>query len=121
MSSVRRAISGWEPELAPLLDLAPQTAKLAEIAQSFVQRAHDRALGFGDSPFRGDMSARLPDWPFMPDFYRALDAPCAAALSAKGLVRLSELQMRCVKDVARRHPRYFLEAYAAFFKELSVV
>jgi hypothetical protein len=108
VSSVRRSIGDWEPELAPSLDLAPSTGALSDLAQSFVQRAHDRALGFGVSPFRKDMASLLPQWPFDAEFFRALDAPCAAALTARGMVKLTSLQLRCVKDVARRHPRYFL-------------
>lgn len=121
VSSARRAIREWEPELAPLLDLAPPVGRLFDSAQGFVQRAHDRALGFGASPFRRELASSLPAWRFDDEFFRALDAPCAAALAARGTVQLSSLQLRCVKDVARRHPRYFLEAFAAYFKDPSVV
>jgi len=118
IGSIRKWIKEWEPELAPLIDLAPPTPHLRDIAQSFVQRAHDRTLGFGASPFRPDIARYLPQWPFDEEFFRALDAPCAAALAAYGRVTLTDLQLRCIKDVARRHPRYFLEAFSAFFKEL---
>jgi hypothetical protein len=36
------------------------------------------------------------------------------------VIVLDDTQLRCVKEVARRHPRYFLDAYSAILKEPPV-
>jgi hypothetical protein len=53
-------------------------------------------------------------------FFRDLDAPVVAALAAKEAVNLNPEHVYCIKDVARRDPRYFREAFAAAFKEQCI-
>jgi hypothetical protein len=113
-------IAAEEAAIAPLLGLAPPVSKLADVAQQFMQRSHDLADHFLASPFRPAIERRLPQWQFDSGYWRALDAPCAAALAASEAINLDQDQLRCVKDVARRHPKYFSEAFIATFKEHPV-
>jgi hypothetical protein len=119
--TITRALSAEvEPATATLLDQPVKTTPMAEVAQAFMQRAHDRAETFALSPFRPQFAERLPRWPFNGQCWRALDAPCAAALAAAEKITLDAAQLRCVKDVARRHPPYFEQAFAVVFKELRL-
>ncbi len=113
-------IAAEEFAIAPLLGLTPSYPNRSDAAQQFMQREHDMAEHFGDSPFRPEMASLLPTWQFHESYWRTLDAPCAAALAAKELVKLNDGQMRCVKDVARRHPKYFGQAYIATFREQAI-
>lgn len=114
-----RAIAAEEPALAVLFRLSADAVTLPDAAQFFMQLAHDDASHAGRSPFRPSLTPLLPDWQRFDDlFWRALDAPCAAALAVAGRARLTDDQVRCVKDVARRHPRYFKQAFTARWKEL---
>ena len=117
ITNTRKKIAEYDPSLAYTLGQPGPEKTLDVVAQAFMNRAHDRAEGFGNSPFRPHFNAILPRWIFTEGFWRALDAPCAAARAAREEIALDAAQVRCVKDVARRHPRYFAEAYRAVLKE----
>lgn len=112
----RGRIAALVPMTAPLLNQPSPNVPISEAAQIFMQRASDRAEALSGSPFRPGLEDFLPAWEFDAHFWRALDAPCAAARAAREELTLSEAQIRCVKDVARRYPRYFLDAFAAILK-----
>jgi hypothetical protein len=120
ISSVRCGIAALQPALASVLELPSSTRELREAAQDMMRRAQDRASSFMHNPFRPDLSSLLPSWQFREDCWRALDAPCAAALACSGRAQLTPAQTRCVKDVARNHPRYFEEAFSAFLRETNL-
>jgi hypothetical protein len=117
IATARGRISAIEPTTSPLLNQSMPFKTISEAAQTFMHRAHDRVEGFALSPFRPQLTKYLPNWDFHNQYWRALDAPCAAAQAARRELRLDDGQLRCVKDVARRHPRYFLEAFSAIFRE----
>ena len=123
VKSRKQAIVAAGPALASLLGFATgprrEQRSLAEAMMAFMQENHDEQQG-GSSPFRPDMQASLPDIRRFDDrFWRALDAPCAAAVAARRRMSLSPLQLRCVKDIHRRFPRYFEQAFAARWRELN--
>lgn len=117
IAGVRARIAALDSTLAPLLNQPRPDVSLADAAQAFMHRAHDRAEVFTLSPFRPQLTSHLPEWVFNQSYWRAMDAPCAAARAAREEVSLNPAQIRCVKDIARRHPRYFMDAYAAVLKE----
>jgi hypothetical protein len=39
-------------------------------------------------------------------------------LAARGQFELSAAELTCAKDIARKHPRWFREAFVAAFKEI---
>jgi len=118
IASTRSRIAEAEAATAPLLNLPPPAANISDVAQAFMQRAGDRAESFAQSPFRSQMADLLPPWQFSEIYWRALDAPCAAAMAAAERVTLNTTQVRCVKHVARKHPRYFQQAFAAILKDI---
>lgn len=113
----RQQIAAFDPTLRPMFDLPLEVLPLREAANSFVTRSHDRIRGGASSPFRPDHAASLPDWNLSPAFWRALDAPIAAAQAAQGHIALDARHIRCIKDVARAHPKWFAQGYAAAMKE----
>jgi hypothetical protein len=119
ISSRRAEICSLEPALAPLLDLSTPQMDLMEAAQSFLNRSGDRIPEHMRSPFRCAFSG-LPEWNVSSHFLRDLDAPVVAAIAAREAVCLDAEHVYCIKDVARRDPRYFREAFAAAFKEHSI-
>jgi len=90
---------------------------LNDVVQAFLNRSTDRISSSLTNPFRPEHRESLPSWPFPEPFWRALDAPIAAAQAAAERSTLSLPQIYCIKDVARRHPRYFREAFAAALLE----
>lgn len=118
VSDRRKAIAEQEPALAPLLGLKADETDLHAAANAFLNRSDDRIQTM-QNPFRPLRSAVLPAWTVGEHFWRALDAPVAAALSALGHVKLEHAEVRCVKDISRRHPRWFREAFAATLKEMQ--
>lgn len=117
ISERRLAIVDRDDVLAPLLELAPPRQPLGDIVQAFLNRSADRISSTLANPFRPEHAARLPSWPFPESYWRALDAPIATARAAAEHCALSLPQLYCIKDVARRHPRYFREAFAAALSE----
>lgn len=119
ISGRRREICSFELSLAPLLDLSTPKVPLREAAQSFLNRSGDRIPEHVTSPFRPGI-AGLPVWNVSSHFIRDLDAPIVAALAAREAIQLSPEHVYCIKDVERRHPRYFQEAFATAYKETSI-
>lgn len=121
MVEARARVAHLLPALRSAFGFPPPHGGLLVEANAFLTRAHHRIHDYARSPFRGAWAERLPAWEFHPGFHRALDAPLAAALAAGGRVALNEAQVRCVKDVARRHPRWFAAGFAAAFEEYGLV
>jgi len=117
ISNRRRAIGTIDPAAGALLANLTATVSLETAAQTFMHDVHDRSDERVRSPFRPSLTSRLKNWTFDEAYWRCLDAPLAAVLASTGLADLDGPQLRCVKDVARRYPRYFREAFAAFLKE----
>jgi len=114
-----REIGQAEPILLPLLGIQPEVSPLDAAVMSFFQRSHDRMDLSVSNPFRPAHAARLPLWKIENEqFWRAFDAPIIAARAAKGEFTLSPPELVATKDVARRHPRWFREGFAAALKEL---
>lgn len=119
ISGRRRQIAELEPILAPQLELPGSTLSAKDAAQAFLNRSGDRIAENGANPFRPALEPLLPGWNLSEHFYRALDAPRAAALAAQEKAELDLGQIYAIKDMARQHPRYFREAYAAALRENS--
>jgi hypothetical protein len=113
----REAIAAFDPVLAPLLVLEAPPETLDGAANDFLVRSVDRIEGGRWSPFRPARQDLLPQWTYLERYWRALDAPIAAALAALEIIDLDEAEIACVKDVARRHPRWFREGFAAKIRE----
>jgi hypothetical protein len=92
--------------------------RVSEIVGSFLDRSGDR-IGKERlaNPFRPSHEDALHDWPGALHYRRAIDAPIVAAKAAKSRAELSAGQIACIKEIARRHPRYFSECYAASIRE----
>jgi hypothetical protein len=116
VSDRRKAIAEHEPALAPLLGLKVDHEDLLIASNAFLNRSDDRIQDM-QNPFRRHRAHLLPTWGVGEHFWRALDAPVVAALSATERVRLNDAEVRCVKDIERRHPRWFREAFAAAIEE----
>lgn len=117
ISSRRRQIAQVDPALSPHLDLPSPTLSTKDAAQAFLNRSGDRISETGGNPFRPAFNSLLPEWNLSEHFYRALDAPLAAALAAQEKAVLDLGQIYAIKDVGRQHPRYFREAFAAALRE----
>ena len=113
----RKAIAALDDTLTPLLELAPPPGVMMDIVQFFLNRSTDRIPSSLDNPFRGELASQLPSWSFPERYWRALDAPIVAARAAAERHQPNLAQIYCIKDVARRHPRYFREAFAAALLE----
>lgn len=118
ISETRSELASLEPILAPLLELPTRPELLDLAANSFLTRSGDRISSCNSNPFRPNLTPELPEWRYDDQFWRALDAPIAAAMAALGKVKLDEPQLTAVKDIARRHPQWFREAFAAALKEV---
>jgi hypothetical protein len=114
----RRLIAEREPAIAGLLHQPVERRALSEAANAFLNRSDDR-IQSAANPFRPVRAADLPSWPVDEGFWRALDAPVAAALAAAGRLALASPEIICVKDIARRHPRWFRDGYQAAFSEFN--
>lgn len=117
ISETRASIANLEPALAPLLEQVVRPEPLLDAANSFLNRSGDRIDISMPNPFRPERQG-LPNWRFGESFWRALDAPVAAALAARDQFELSAAELACAKDIARKHPRWFGEAFVAAFKEM---
>ena len=114
-----REIEQIEPVLTPLLGFAPDSSNLASAVMTFFQRSHDRIDDSVPNPFRPRHDVRLPRWKVENErYWRAFDAPVIAALAASGGIDLDSPELTGVKDVARRHPRWFREGFAAALKKI---
>lgn len=113
----RKAIAEREPAIAGLLHQSLQQQPLVEAANAFLNRSDDRIQPVFN-PLRPDHAAVLPHWLVDEGFWRALDAPVAAALSVKSRIVLTLPQITCIKNVARRHPRWFRDGFRSAILEL---
>lgn len=107
-----------EPLLGPVLSASSKAGSIREIAQAFLNRAVDRVHG-RRSRYRDSLGHRLPAYFLnLPDHcLETLDAPCAAALAARGEWAPSADDIRHIKAVARNFPVFFADAFAASLKE----
>lgn len=113
----RQRIAEFDPALRPLLELPSKTQPLRDAANSFLNRSYDRIREAAQSPFRPEYENVLPTWEVSAVFWRALDAPVVAARAAQGRVALNPELVRCAKDVARTHPVWFAQGFAAALEE----
>jgi hypothetical protein len=113
----RATIAAFEPILAPFLGKGGSIEPLELAANAFLNRSGDRLDASIPNPFRPRLESALPNWRFSETFWRALDAPVAAALAAKQRISLVDAELAAAKDVARKHPRWFREAFAAALLE----
>lgn len=107
-----KAIAVEFSALAPLLNLSSPHKSLSQAANDFITRSDDR-IQLTPSPFRPSHTQALPSWPMGKHFWRALDAPVAAALAAQGRISLNRAQVICIKNIGRRHPQWFREGFVA--------
>lgn len=115
---VRRIASDF-PALKPVLGLASSHLALKDAANEFITRADGR-IDSDPSPFRPAFAKTLPAWNVSERYWRALDAPVAAAHAAKERLTLTPAQIICVKTVSRRHPRWFCDGFAAAFLDQTM-
>lgn len=113
----RATIAAFEPILAPFLKQAAPKEPLEVAANGFLNRSSDRIQASIPNPFRPRLDDVLPSWLFSETFWRALDAPVAAALAARQRITLLDPEVAAAKDMARKHPRWFQEAFAAAVME----
>ena len=113
----RRQIAALDPALRPLLDLPFEVLPLLKAANDFLNRSYDQIKERAQNPFRPEHEAVLPAWALSDGFWRALDAPVAAALAAQGRISLDPALVRCIKDVARAHPVWFAQGFASALNE----
>jgi hypothetical protein len=116
ISSRRATIAALDPVLAVLLNQPVKPVSLQHAAHAFLNRSCDR-LQDRPNPFRPHHAPHLPAWPFDEQFWRALDAPVAAARHVTGRIALGAAEISCIKDIGRRHPRWFKDAFHAVLKE----
>lgn len=114
-----RPVIQFEPALAIYFSTAGSDKKpIDEIVASFLDRSSDR-IGKEQlqNPFRPAFEGILHNWPGAKHYRRAIDAPIIAAHIAKEGGAVSPEQIACIKEIARRHPRYLSECYAAIIRE----
>ncbi|MBX3569253.1 MAG: STY4851/ECs_5259 family protein [Rhizobiaceae bacterium] len=111
-----RRIATDLPALGPVLGFTAPCAALKDAANDFVTRADGR-IDPDPSPFRPALANALPAWNVPERYWRALDAPVAAARAARERVTLSPAQVICVKTISRRHPKWFCDGFAAAFSD----
>ena len=114
---MRSDIASLEPVLSPLLEMPVHPEPLDAAANAFLNRSGDRIDTSISNPFRPRVERELPAWRFGENFWRALDAPIAAAIASNERISLTSTELACAKDVARKHPRWFREAFTAALKE----
>lgn len=109
-----------EPLLRSVLTRV-ETDRVADVAQSFLNRAVDRVPRSAGNYYRARLPDHLPRYfaRFDPGVLDTLDAPCAAAAAAIDLWRPQPDDIRHIKTVARTFPTYFADAFAASLQELS--
>jgi hypothetical protein len=109
-----------EPLLRPIL-LSTDADAVADVAQSFLNRAVDRIPRSSGHRYRGRIAEYLPRYfdRFNTGVLDTLDAPCAAAAATVELWTPQPDDIRHIKTVARTFPTYFADAFAASLKEMS--
>jgi hypothetical protein len=112
----RKQIAEIDPALTILLGFNGEYRPISVLANEFINRSDDRIRNISN-PFRPKHDAALPTWVVGEHFWRALDAPIAAANSVRGKIDLTAQDVTCIKDISRNHPRWFREAFIATLKE----
>lgn len=116
----QRALVQHEPLLGQIFNSdAPGT--IADVAQRFLNRSSHRIRGASYGRYRRKLADLLPGYfitqGFSEHFIDTLDAPCAAALAAKGHWQPDAEAVRHIKTAAHNFPNYFAEAFAVWLKE----
>ncbi len=114
-------IAARAPQLSPLVCRDYRPLAWDDIRLDFTNHTCEGINSDADvqSPFRDDFSALLPKENFAAPLLRVFDAPLVAGLAAKEKVTLSLIQKLTIKDVERRHPNYFANAYGYAVSELK--
>jgi hypothetical protein len=115
VEQARMALIAAEPLLGSVLAPVPVVQKLGEAAQAFLNRSADRIQRTSGNMFRSALPGMMPTYfdRFDPRFHEALDAPCAAAAAVRADWLPGPVHVRRIKSIARTHPTYFAEAFAA--------
>jgi hypothetical protein len=116
ISNRRKLIVEFEPSLAAMLGLRVERHSLACVANAFLNRSDDQIEEL-PNPFRPLRNMILPRWQMDEHFWRALDAPVVAALAARERLKLDPAEITCIKNISRRHPRWFREGFHAVYLE----
>ena len=115
------------------LPVQQRVVAISQAAQDRLRRSGDQAFGgqgsaatinpaevscfrSADSPVR---SLLPPSWPFLPIHWEGLDAACAAAIAAAGIVRLEPAFVRRIRSAQAQEPLSFADLYAAAFRSLA--
>jgi hypothetical protein len=117
ISETRAELAMLDPILGPLLEQPVRRQAVAVAANAFLNRSCDRITEWNSNPFRPRLVSVLPAWTYNDTFWRALDAPIAAARAAQGKIELNDPELTAAKDVARRNSQWFREGFAAALKE----
>jgi hypothetical protein len=118
IARTRKLLVQADRSLAFALGLDNDNRTLNEVANAFLTRSGDR-IEERFSIFRPRLASQLPHWMYGNGFWHALDAPCAAALHAAKRAKLTTEELRAIRQIARRHPRWFAEGFAAFSRGLG--
>lgn len=115
LHTFRLQLNERNPILCELIFPAQSRPDIRGAAQRFLTRYVDRVSPQQGSIFRDACDQALPKMMLdLPEHCReVLDAPCAAALAAKGIWTPSNRHVARLKLVARRYPTYFKEAFAS--------
>jgi hypothetical protein len=115
VSSLRDDLRDRHPILCELIFPRPNPPNLAEASQLFLNRNVDRVTPVRGSIFRDELGDLLPSMFLnLPDHcLEYLDAPCAAAIAARGGWAPSGQHTARMKLVARLFPSFFRDAFAA--------
>jgi hypothetical protein len=113
-------IIDYEPALKVHFEPSLSLAAVDQVVESFLMRSGDR-IGRDklSNPFRPAHEPFLSEWPGAIHYRRAIDAPIVAALAAQGKIEPTDGQIACIKEIARRHPRYFSDCYAATIRSTT--
>lgn len=107
---------------APLAGMILQPkaeVSLEDAAQGLIRRGRERIRADDPHRYRRALRDKLPSLfdKFDMEIRHVLDAPCAAALAAKGIWQPNQADVRHIKTIARSFPTYFSEAFATTLVE----
>ena len=118
VEAAKRGLVERQPLLEAVFGLGDAIA-LEDAAQAFLRRARQRIPAGDGTRYRARLGDCLPAYflRFDTTILDTLDAPCAAALAAKGAWTPTSDDIRHLKLMARTFPTWFSEAFAASVKE----